>query len=88
MEAIKRITILEIEKKIKELREIEHLLNYDEYLRVINAWDSLNIKEINEKLNKIIVDAGVIALKNEKIKILEELEKNGIVEHQIEPLKK
>lgn len=88
MQTIKRITISEVEEKIKELREIEHLLNYDEYLKVINAWDCLNIKEINENLNKIIIDAGVIALKNEKIKILEELGENGIVEHSIEPLEK
>lgn len=88
MEAIKRITISEVEEKIKELREIEHLLNYDEYLKVTNAWDCLNIKEIDENLNKIIIDAGIIALKNEKIKILEELGENGIVEHSMEPLEK
>lgn len=87
MEAIKRITISEVEEKIKELKEINEILFSN--IKVVKEDKSLiGMKNINDKYNEIIIAAGEEKLRKLRDEILEELEENGIIEHEIEPLKK
>lgn len=86
MELTKRITISEVEDKIKELREIEKLLNAK--LKIVEERPNLMLSDINKDFNKEFIDFAKENLKEKRNKILEELQENGIVEHSIEPLEK
>lgn len=83
---LKRITISEVEGKIKELRTIDKAL--DNKIKVVIVLDNMSLRDIDDTLNKEIVELAKEHLNEKRTKIIEELQENGIVEHSIEPLKK